>query len=142
MMRNILAVFAGLVVGSFLNMGIIQLNTLVLFPAPEGMDMSDTEQLAAHIATLPAAAFVVVIAAHLTQAFAGGWVAARLAASQPRRLAMVVGALSLVGGVAAFFMFESPTWMLVELPLYLAVAWAAGTLEVARRARRPAGSAE
>ena len=134
-MRNVLAAIAGLFVGSLLNMGIIQLNTLVFFPAPAGLDMSDTEQLVAYVATLPAAAFIVVMVAHLTQAFVGGWVAARLSASGPRRIAMIVGGFSLAGGIAAFFMFESPAWMLVELPLYLVAAWVAGTHEQVRRGR-------
>jgi hypothetical protein len=29
---------------------------------------------------------------------------------------------------------RGPTWMYIELPLYLVVAWAAGKLEVRRRA--------
>lgn len=38
--RNILAGLAGLFVGGCLNMGIIQLNSTVFFPMPEGIDMN------------------------------------------------------------------------------------------------------
>ena len=36
---------------------------------------------------------------------------------------------SLAGGIAMMMMFQGPKWMLVELPLYLVVAWLAGRLE-------------
>jgi hypothetical protein len=49
-------------------------------------------------------------------------------------LAMIVGVLWLVGGIAAMMMIEGPTWMVVELPLYLVVAWITGRLEQRRQA--------
>lgn len=125
-MRNVLAVVLGMVVGMAANMAIIELNNRYLFPAPEGLDMADFEQVRAHVATLPVAAVLVVMAAHLSQALFGGAVAARLARSSPITMAMWVGVLSMIGGIAAFAMIGGPTWMLVELPLYLVVAFVAG----------------
>ncbi|MBT6176907.1 MAG: hypothetical protein HOI23_06635 [Deltaproteobacteria bacterium] len=133
MTRNILALIAGYATGSSLNMGIIQLNMHVLYPMPPGMNMSDPVQFNQYIGTLPTLAFVVVILAHLSQAFVGGWVAARLSHSHPFRLALFIGALSLAGGIAAMSMIEGPAWLIVELPLYIAVAWVAGRLEEGRR---------
>ncbi len=43
MIRNVLAVFAGLVVGMVVNMALIMLNMMVLFPMPAGMDMQNSE---------------------------------------------------------------------------------------------------
>ena len=134
MLRNALAVLAGVVVGSALNMGLIQLNMQVFFPAPAGMDMNDPAQFNAFIASLPAQAFLLVLLAHLGQSFVGGWIAARLGASRPMLLAMIVGGLSLAGGIVAMFMIDGPVWLMIELPLYLVVAWLAGRLEQKRRA--------
>ncbi|MCA9712732.1 MAG: hypothetical protein KDK70_43285, partial [Myxococcales bacterium] len=64
----------------------------------------------------------------------GGWTAARLGASRPMVLAMIVGVVSLVGGIMNMMQLDLPTWMVVELPLYLVVAWLAGRLEHRRRA--------
>ncbi|MDC1142039.1 YrzE family protein [Planctomycetota bacterium] len=136
MIRNILAVIVGLVVGGVLNMTIIQFNMNVLYPAPKGMDPNDVDQFNAYLSTLPTMAFVVVIVAHLAQAFIGGWVAARLAKSRPFLLAMIVGALSLVGGILAMTMFKGPDWMIIEFPLYLILAALAGRHESSRRARK------
>lgn len=134
MIRNILAVIAGLAAGMAVNMALVMLNAYVLFPMPAGTDMSDPEQMNAYIATLSTAAFVVVLAAHLGQSFVGGWTAARIGASKPMVLAMIVGVLSLAGGVMNMMQLEHPAWMYVELPLYLVVAWLAGRMEQKRRA--------
>ena len=43
MIRNILAVVAGLFAGMGVNMALVLVNGMVLFPMPEGMDMNDPE---------------------------------------------------------------------------------------------------
>ncbi|HIF40451.1 MAG TPA: hypothetical protein EYQ74_05065 [Planctomycetes bacterium] len=133
MIRNIVAVVVGLVAGMAVNMSLVMLNARVLFPMPEGTDMNNPEQLNAWVATLPTAAFFVVIAAHLGQSFVGGWVAARLGSSRPMLLAMIVGLASLAGGVMSMMSIKGPAWLVVELPLYLVVAWLAGRMEINRR---------
>ena len=133
MWRHVLAVCVGLACGMALNMGIIQLNSTVFFPIPPVLDPNDPAQFNAYLATLPQVAFIPVVLAHLGHAFFGGWVAARLAPTQPMRLALIIGAISLAGGVMAMTMFDGPAWLAIELPLYLAVAWSAGRIEVRRR---------
>jgi len=135
MLRNIIAIFVGLIVGMSANMAIIQFNMLVLFPIPEGVDFNDPAQLNAFMSTLPTGAFLMAMLAHLTQAFVGGWSAARLGASHPIHLAGVIGVVSLAGGISAMTMIDGPAWMIVELPLYLVLAWCAGKIEVNRRAK-------
>jgi hypothetical protein len=128
MLRNILAVFAGLFVGMSWNMALVVLNSSVLFPMPEGMSMQDPDQMNAWIATLPVSAFLVVLLAHLGQSFFGAWVAAHLAGSRQMLLAMLIGTLSLAGGVMNMMSLDHPTWMYIELPLYLVVAWVGARL--------------
>lgn len=133
MIRNVIAVIVGLAVGMVVNMSLVMLNANVLFPMPEGTDMNDPEQLNAWVATLPTAAFFVVMAAHLGQSFVGGWLAARLGSSRPMLLAMIVGLASLAGGIMSMMSIKGPAWFVIELPLYLVVAWLAGRMEVTRR---------
>jgi hypothetical protein len=134
-MKNVIAVIVGLLAGMAVNMALIVLNTSVLYPAPEGMDMMNPDEMNAYVATLPAMAFVVVMAAHLGQAFVGGWVAAKLGSSRPIQLAMVIGIFSLVGGIMNMMTItEGPAWMAIELPLYLVVAWLAGRMVASGRA--------
>lgn len=133
MLRNIGAVIAGLVVGSIVNMSLVMLNSSVLNPMPPGTDMNDPAQFGAYIETLPGWAFLVVMAAHLGQATVGGWVAARLGASKPVVLALIVGVLTMLGCVANLLMLPGPAWMWIEVPLCLVAAWGVGTLEQRRR---------
>lgn len=125
MWRNIGAVVLGLVVGMIVNMVILQINSL-LFPLPEGLDPTDYDALKSAMESQPPLAWIGVIAAHLGQAFVGGWVAARLGASRPVLLALIVGGLSLAGGIANAVMLSTPAWTWIEMPLYLVVAWLAG----------------
>ena len=133
MLRNVGAVIAGLIVGMALNMAIIMLN-LIPFPMPEGVSMEDQEAFSAWASTLPDTAFILPMVAHLAQAFFGGWAAARLGASSPMRLAMIIGVGSLLGGIYNAMSLEIPTWMWIEMPFYLVLAWVAGNIEVKRRA--------
>ncbi|MEM1413011.1 MAG: hypothetical protein AAGH19_11705 [Pseudomonadota bacterium] len=123
----------GLLVGSAINFAVITLNTMI-FPLPEGVTMADRDAFKAAVQDMPALAWLGVIVAHLGQAFVGGWVAARLGASRPVLLAMIVGVLSLAVGVANAIMLETPAWTWIEMPGYLLVAWFAGRLEAKRRA--------
>ena len=134
MVRNVVAVIVGLAAGMAVNMALVMLNVEVLFPMPAGMDMYDPAQMNEYMDGLPFMAFAVVLAAHLGQSFVGGWVAARLGASRPMLLAMIVGVLSLAAGIMNMMSLDHPTWMYIELPLYLVVAWWAGGVEVRRRA--------
>ncbi|MCH2112320.1 MAG: hypothetical protein MK213_05625, partial [Planctomycetes bacterium] len=113
MARNLLAVFVGLIVGMAWNMALIMLNGRVLFPMPEGMDMMDPAQMNAYVATLPTQAFFVVLLAHVGQVFFGGWVAARMAATRPFAMAMIVGVVSLAGGIMNAMSIDGPTWLSV-----------------------------
>ncbi len=137
MLRNGLALVLGLALGMAVNMALITLNTSVLFPLPPGWSMENPEQMNAYVASLPAAAFIVVLAAHLGQAFVGAWVAARIAEA-PMLLAMVIGALSLVGGILSAVSIDGPAWLMIEMPLYLVVAWFGGRLAMGQRSRRGA----
>jgi hypothetical protein len=46
-------------------------------------------------------------------------------------LGIIVG-MALIGGTMAISMIDGPDWMVIELPLYLLVAWAAGRLVIAQ----------
>ena len=128
MLKNFGAVVVGLIAGMIFNMAVIQLNMAVLHPAPADLDPNDMEQFQAYMDGLPTLAFLVVMVAHLGQAFFGGWVAARLSASHAVAMSMIIGLLSLAGGILMMTMVSGPTWMYIELPLYLVLAYVAGRM--------------
>ena len=161
MLRNLIAVLVGLIVGVQVNTWIsmdlssifYQLPAELAQEMPEGLNPDEQkvftdarmEAWVAYIQTLPATAFILPILGHLAMAFCGGWVAAGLssASTKPDRhplregplgVAMIVGVLSLIAGITNAVMLSVPIWMWIEMPFYLVLAWVAGNIEVKRRA--------
>lgn len=132
MFRNIIGVVLGIVLGSIANMALVTLN-LVFFPMPAGMDMNDPAAFKAHVATLPAAAFLLPFLAHFSQVFVGALVASKIGQAAPRVLVGIVGALTVLGSVITNVRIDAPAWTWIELPLYLPVIW--GTIRLAERMR-------
>ena len=134
MIRNIIAVVVGVIVGMVFNMAVVILNTAVLFPVPEGFNWNDPDAVGAYFTNLPLTAFLVVLVAHLGQAFFGGLVAALISRNAAMTVAMIIGVLSMLAGIANMMMVPNPAWMWIEVPLYLVAAWLAARIVLARRA--------
>ncbi len=121
--RNVLAVLAGTTMCMLLNAGILE-GLMVLLPPPPGFDPGDTATY--HL--LDSRHYLPPFLAHALPSLIGAHMAARLAASHHLKLAMSVGCIHLLGGIAAAFMIPAPTWFLV-LDLgaaYLPMAWMGG----------------
>ena len=138
MIRTILAVVVGLVVGMAFNMGMVVLNT-ALHPMPEGVDFNDAEGMSTYIAGLPLMALVLILVAHVGQAFIGGLVAAAIGRSASMVAAMIVGVLSMLAGIANLMSMPLPAWMWFEMPLYLLAAWFAARIVLGWRAGKHPG---
>lgn len=117
---HILAVLAGMLLGG-LTAGLIEMGSSWLYPAPEGMDFSNREQLHEFVSTLPLPAFLIVLVAWITSAFVGPWVARRLAPDRSAIPGLIVGALFILAPIANLIMIPHPVWMwpaaLVACPL-------------------------
>jgi hypothetical protein len=119
-LRNVLAVLVGVSVCLFLN-DLLLGRMMALIATPEGFDPTkvDTYHLLQPIHYL--SPFV----AHALPSVVGGLIAALLAAHRSRSMALVVGGLHLLGGIAAAFMIPAPAWFIAaDLVLaYLPMAW-------------------
>jgi hypothetical protein len=129
MLRNLIAVVAGVIVGGVVNMGLITVGTFII-PPPPGVDMTTAEGLQAGIALIEPRHFLFPFLAHALGTLAGALVAARLACRHRVRLAMVVGAVFLFGGIMAARMIPAPTWFVVLdlVVAYIPMAWLGGRL--------------
>ena len=129
--RNILAVLAGIVVGSIVNMGIIQLGPSFI-PNPEGVDNSTMESLAATMHLFETKHFIVPFLAHALGTLVGAFIAAKIAVSHKMRFALGLGVFFLLGGIAAVFMLPAPMWYNVtDLVLaYIPMAYLGGKMAV------------
>lgn len=126
LLRNALAILAGLVLGSAVNMALIALSP-TLIPPPAGADVRDAESLGKAMHLFQPRHFVMPFLAHALGTLAGALVAYLIAATHRARMAHVIGVLFLCGGIAASFMIPAPAWYIaVDLLLaYIPMAWLA-----------------
>ncbi len=123
-LRNILAVVGGLIVGSFVNMGIISLGGQII-PPPEGADITTMEGLKASMHLMEPQHFLMPFLAHALGTLAGAVVASLIALKNKMLLAIVIGFFFLGGGIVNVVMLPSPVWFaVVDLVLaYIPMAW-------------------
>src|SRR5688500_15896684 len=95
-LRNFLAVIAGLIVGSVVNMGIISVSGS-LIPPPANADVTTAEGLKATMHLFQPKHFIFPFLAHALGTFAGAFVTALIAVTSKMRLAMVIGLFFLAG---------------------------------------------
>lgn len=126
LLRNVLAVVAGIVLGGFVNMALITLSPS-LIPPPAGVDVTNPESLAGSMHLFQPRHFVMPFLAHAIGTFVGALAAYLVAASHKAALAYAVGALYLCGGIAASFMIPAPAWFIALdlIGAYLPMAWLA-----------------
>ncbi|MBL7923648.1 MAG: hypothetical protein JNL88_05580 [Bacteroidia bacterium] len=129
--RNILAVVAGAVGGSVVNMSIITVSSSVI-PPPAGVDVTTMEGLKSSLHLFEPRHFLMPWLAHALGTFAGALLAVVIAATHKVRIALVIGLLFLAGGIANVLLLPSPLWFtVVDLGLaYLPMAWWAAKLAI------------
>jgi hypothetical protein len=132
--RNILAVIAGLVVGGAVNMGIIMISGSII-PPPEGVDNTTMEGLKAGMHLFQPKHFILPFLAHALGTFVGALLAAIIAATHKMKFALSIGIFFLVGGIANVIMLPSPTWFTVVdvAGAYIPMSYLAGKLVVKKQ---------
>jgi hypothetical protein len=132
--KNILAILTGIVIGSLVNMGIIMISGSIIAP-PEGADVTTTEGLKASIHLFEPKHFIFPFLAHALGTFVGAFLAALLAGTHKMKFALSIGVFFLLGGIASVFMLPSPTWFTVVdlVGAYIPMAYFAGILVMKRK---------
>ena len=122
--RNILAVLVGVIVGGLINFGIVNISGSII-PLPEGVDPTDRESLMKAMPFYGPEQFIFPFLAHAIGTLAGAYTAARLAASHSKQLAYVIGGVFFMGGIAATIMLPAPVWFsaLDLIAAYFPMAW-------------------
>ncbi len=110
-LKNILAVVAGWIVGSIINMGLINVGHAVM--PLDGVDPNDMTALAEAMPTAEFKFFIFPFLGHALGTLAGALVAGLIAASHKMKFAIAIGALFLLGGIAVNFMIPSPLWFTI-----------------------------
>ncbi|MEM9411344.1 MAG: hypothetical protein AAGA30_09540 [Planctomycetota bacterium] len=129
MLRNILAVVVGIMIGSLVNILLVNLGPLVV-PLPEGADVTDMEKLRESMKLMKPANFLFPFLGHAIGTLVGAFLAAKIARSWKMGFAMVIGVFFLFGGFAAIKMLGGPMWFNVtDIALaYLPMGYLGGIL--------------
>lgn len=108
-LRNILAVIFGILMGGFVNMGIILISGSII-PPPEGADATTMEGLIESMHLFQPRHFIMPFLAHALGTLAGAFLAAKFSKSRKLLSAIIVGLFFILGGITNVFMLPSPVW--------------------------------
>ena len=126
-LRSILGVVVGLVLGSFL-VGVLEFAGHIIFPPPPGMDPTSMESIREHLPNLPVGAFVSVLVAWTIGVFAGSLVSALIAGRASFIHAGIVGVIFLGFCVLNLVMIPHPVWFLAATIVAVPLATLGGAL--------------
>ena len=128
--RNILAFILGWFIGSFVNLGLVNIG-YTFFPIA-GLDPNDFDALIAIIPTLEFKNFVFPFLAHSLGTLVGAIVVGLLAASHKMKLSIGIGGFFLIGGIIMNFILPGPMWFeIADLILaYIPMAWFGGKIAI------------
>lgn len=123
-LRNILAVIVGVVVGGAVNMSLIMISGKVI-PPPEGADLTTMEGLQHAMPLMGPEHFIMPFLAHALGTLIGAFLASKIAASYGKYISVAIGMLFLYGGVKMALSLPSPLWFDVfDIALaYIPMAW-------------------
>lgn len=127
-LRNILAIIAGIVVGGLVNTAIIMISGNIIAP-PNGVDITTEAGLKASMHLFEPKHFIFPFLAHAIGTFIGAYIAARIS-TMKILFAMFIGLFFLMGGIWMVTILPSPIWFtVIDLAgAYLPVAYFAGRI--------------
>jgi hypothetical protein len=131
--RNILAVIVGLIIGNLVNFGLITIGPSVI-PPPPGVDVTDMESLKSSMHLLEPKHFIFPFLAHALGTLVGAIVGSLLAASHKMKFAIGIGGFFLLGGIVASIIIPAPTWFIALdlIGAYIPMGWLGGKLTESR----------
>jgi uncharacterized membrane protein HdeD (DUF308 family) len=126
--KNILVGILAICAGMVTMMAGHYLSNLIL-PPPAGMDMSDPISFKAHASQLTAGHYALALLSHGLAAFVSGWVVAKFAANQHKRMVHVMGIAWTIMGILNLNMIPHPTWFAIaDVCMYIPLAILGGKL--------------
>lgn len=139
MLRRILGLIAGIAVTAILVAVVESLGHLV-YPPPEGIDLTDPESLKAYMSDAPIGALLSVLLAWAVGTMAGSGLAGVIAGEKECLLGTILGALFLIGGIVNMAMIPHPLWFWIAGVLVFPLAAFMGIREATavNRKRAPA----
>lgn len=117
-LKRVLAVVAGLVVG-MITLGLVEGLGHLIFPPPEGLDMTNMEVVAEYLKTAPIGAILWVMLAWIIGSFVGGAVATMIGKEFGRMPAYIVGGVLTLSGILNLVMVPHPSWFWMAILVFI-----------------------
>ena len=123
-LKNVLAVVAGVIIGGLVNMALISLGGMVISP-PAGVDVSDPESIKANMHLYETKHFIIPFLAHALGTLVGAFTAVKIAHSNHLYLALAIGGFFLIGGIMMVNMVGGPLWFIILdlVGAYIPMGW-------------------
>lgn len=138
MLRSIVAVVVGVIVGGAM-VALLEWAGHQVFPLPAGLDVANTDAIAAYWQQTPGALWFVLLA-WFFGTLDGAMLAAWLAPSHPWRHAVLVAAILALAALATLLLLPHPLWFVLSAPaVYLAACLLGGKVGGMLHDRRRAG---
>lgn len=107
--KNILIIFGGIIIGSIVNMIIISISHFFI-PLPEGVDVTNAENLKTSIHLFKPLHFIFPFIAHALGTFVGSFFSCYFHSINKLKAVFVVGIWFLFGGVVNTILLSAPAW--------------------------------
>ena len=122
--RNVLAVLIGVILGMVVNMGLIIMGSNFI-PPPKGINPMDAESLKNNIHLFQLKHYLSPFLGHAGGTLAGAFTASKISANYHLTFSMAIGVFFLLGGIAATQMIPAPLWYnTVDLVFcYIPMGW-------------------
>ena len=111
--RSVGAAIVGLIPAMFFIVGVEGVSS-ILYPLPPGVDPADLDACKAHVAQLPAGAFLIAVTGWGLGTLLSSWLATRVGPGRHPAHGIVVGSILLVAAVANMLMLPYPIWFWVS----------------------------
>lgn len=130
MLRPVLAIVAGVVVGGVL-IWIVENTGLYLFPPPPDIDMTDPESLRTMMQRAPLGALLSVLVGWTLGAFAASWTAIRVSRLDVPWPGWAAAGIMIALSIFNMVMIPHPFWFVAAALLFMSAAgWGAGNLSI------------
>ena len=136
-MRNVLGAVAGIAT-AVLTVMLMDWLSHTVYPFPDGLEVTDSGAMSAHIAAAPIAALLLVLAGNLIATFDGTFVACLIGRAPRYIYALLITVLMLAGTASNLIIIPHPTWFSVSAVVgIIASAWLAMKVASIAVAHRP-----
>jgi hypothetical protein len=127
-LKNILVVVAAILAG-FICLWIGHMISFKIIPLPPGLDMNKPDTFVANAHLITAGGWALAVLSHALGPLVSGYITAKFAANQHRRLVHIVGIVWTIIGIQNLYTIPSPLWfMIADVCVYIPMSVLGGRL--------------